>query len=103
MGLVIGLKTGLMATGKNVTMAIHDSSYLMEAQYDANSNQLTVTMKGGGQYVYSQVTADVMQDFQEARSKSEFYAHEIREKFPSNRIVAKTVGKKTKAQTKKGR
>jgi len=78
-----------------IRMAVGDSPFLMEVLYDQGSKQMTVTMKGGGQYVYSGVMPDVMQAFQESRSKSEFYSKQIRGQYESSRILTKTIGKKS--------
>lgn len=84
-------------------MPVGDSSFLMNVNYDPNNQQMMVTMKNGGEYIYQRVTPDVMQAFQESRNKSEFYANKIRDQFESARVINQTIGKKSKTQTKNGR
>lgn len=82
-----------------IHMPIGDSKFLQNVNYDPDSQQMTVTMKNGGEYVYSRVTPDVMQAFQESRSKSEFYSSKIRGQFEGTRILDQTTGKKPKKKT----
>ena len=77
-----------------VDMPINDSSFLMGASYDPTSLQLTITMKNGGQYSHYPFYPAQMTDFQEARSKNEFYAREIRGKGQTTKVIDHSVGKK---------
>lgn len=83
-------------SGKDVDMPIGDSSFLQNVSYDSKNQQMTVTMRNGGQYVYSSISKDVAQDFMESKDKGRFYTDTIKNNYPSQRTVNKTVGKAVK-------
>jgi hypothetical protein len=86
-------------TGKT-EMPIAQSKFLMDASYDPQSLQLTVTMKNGAQYIHFYVYPAVMEQFMTARSKGEFYSKNIKGKHPSTRVITKAVGKKISQKSK---
>lgn len=79
--------------GKKDDLAIDDSSFLMSASHDGKS-QLTITMKNGSEYVYSNIDPSLMEEFKQSPNKGKFYADRI--KGESTRIVNKTIGKAVK-------
>ncbi len=77
-------------------MPIEGSSFLMNATYDPDMAQLTITMKNGGQYTYSSVDPSKFESFKQSGDKSKFYSDEIRGKESGTRTVNKTIGKPVK-------
>lgn len=73
-------------------MPVVESSFIQNFSYDAQSQQLTVTMKTGGTYVHPEVSLGVWEQLIKAPSKGSFYAHAIKGRTPATRTVTKTVG-----------
>ncbi len=98
MGLVLNHPRVAQEQEKKVDddVPVQDSNFLENVSYDATNRQMTVTMKQGGQYVYSDVPADVMGDFKESKDKGSYYANFIKGQYGSARTINKTVGKKVK-------
>lgn len=71
---------------------IGDSSFLQKTKYDPSSQQLTVTMKTGAEYVYSGIDPSTFQEFQQSKSKGSFYARVIKGQGDSTRLIDKNVG-----------
>lgn len=88
---------------KTQELPIADSSYLMHVAYDAANLQMTVTMKNGAQYLYSQIPPDVMEEFTLSPSKGKFYADKIRGSGQAQRIIDKNIGPAVSKKVKKGR
>lgn len=81
---------------KKEDLAIDDSSFLMSASHDGKS-QLTITMKNGSQYVYSNVDPSLMEEFKQSQNKGKFYADRIKAlSGGSTRTINKTIGKSVK-------
>ena len=87
--------------GKKQSMPIVKSEFLQNVEYDADNLQMTVTMKNGSEYIYSNVYPSVMDDFIKASSKGKFYAQVLRGRNPSTRIVDKTVGPQIKTNKRR--
>jgi len=65
---------------------------------------MTVTMKNGSQYIYSQISPSTMNDFTTAKNKSEFYSRVIKKTTKgATRIVNKTVGPQIRGASQKTR
>ena len=56
------------------------SSVLDEIEYLANGN-LTITFVGGAQYIYYNVSADVMMEFMAAENHGKYYVENIRNSY----------------------
>lgn len=89
---------------KKTEMPIGDSSFLQKVSYDATAQSMTVTMKNGSQYVYSQVNPGMMENFMQAQNKGEYYSRVVKKTLGgSQRIVDKTVGKAVPGASEKKR
>lgn len=76
---------------------IEDSVFMQQATYNEDSQQLTITMKNGGQYIYSGIFKSLFDDFLEAPSKDKFYNQMIKgNDGPATKIINKDVGKRVK-------
>jgi KTSC domain len=65
-----------------------DSEAIREVSYDAERAKLFVTFIDGDSYVYVGVPGDVHRSFLEADSKGQFFAYEIRDQYPYNKLDA---------------
>ena len=65
-----------------------DSEAIREVSYDAERAKLFVTFVDGDRYVYVGVPGEVHRSFLEADSKGQFFAYEIRDQYPYNRVGA---------------
>ena len=63
-----------------VSEAIHDISY------DAERAKLYVGFRDGDRYVYVGVPGEVHRSFLDAESKGAFFAREIRDRYPYNKL-----------------
>jgi hypothetical protein len=54
--------------------------------YEANGRMLFVTFKDGDLYAYDDVSEGLYRAFLDAESKGAFFAHEIRDRYPYQRI-----------------
>lgn len=70
-----------------------ESSWLMKIKYDPATLQLTITTKGGSEYVHFMVYPATFDQLMQAPSKGRFYAQNIKGKGLSSRVITKTVGK----------
>ena len=68
------------------------SSFLQDAQYNQQSQELTITMKNGNVYAYQGVPQSVAEGLFQASSKGRYYNQQIKEKFASSHIVDMNVG-----------
>lgn len=71
---------------------IGDSSWLMKIKYDPSTLQLTVTTKGGSEYVHFFVYPMTVDQLMQSPSKGAFYARQIKGKGLSTRVISKTTG-----------
>lgn len=60
-----------------------DSSLISQVKYDAATQELTIEMTSGGDYVYTAVPQDIYKAFMSAPSKGQFYNTNIKGKFKS--------------------
>jgi lysyl-tRNA synthetase class 2 len=63
-----------------------DSEAIREVSYDAERAKLFVTFVDGDRYVYVGVPGEVHRSFLEADSKGQFFAYEIRDQYPYNKV-----------------
>jgi len=56
-------------------------------RYDAERQRLLVRFIDGGEYVYVGVSDDAHRSFVEAESKEAFFAIEIRDRYPYNKLT----------------
>jgi hypothetical protein len=63
-----------------------DSEAISESRYDEERAKLFVTFQDGDRYVYVGVPGEVHRSFLDADSKGQYFAYEIRDKFPFNRL-----------------
>lgn len=69
-----------------------ESSFLENFKYDSSTQQLSVTMKNGAQYLYFSVEPHIIEQLGKSPSKGSFYANTIKGKYPGQPIVPKTIG-----------
>ena len=62
------------------------SEAIRDISYDPRRAKLFVTFNDGDRYVYVGVPGDVHRSFLEADSKGRFFAHEIRDQYPYNKV-----------------
>ena len=65
-----------------------ESEAISEIQYDEDRAKLFVTFQDGDRYVYVGVPGEVCRSFIDADSKGQYFAYEIRDKFPFNKLDA---------------
>jgi hypothetical protein len=63
-----------------------ESEAISEIRYDEERAKLFVTFRDGDRYVYVGVPGEVHRSFLDADSKGQYFAYEIRDKFPFNRL-----------------
>jgi hypothetical protein len=63
-----------------------ESEAISEIRYDEERAKLFVTFQDGDRYVYVGVPGEVHRSFLDADSKGQYFAYEIRDKFPFNRL-----------------
>ena len=66
------------------------SEAIRDISYDPQRAKLFVTFNDGDRYVYVGVPGDVHRSFLEADSKGRFFAHEIRDQYPYNKVEEPT-------------
>ena len=67
--------------------AMHvDSTAIRDIDYDENRHKLFVRFTSGAEYVYVGVPSPVHRAFAEAPSKGGYFASEIRDSYPFNRL-----------------
>lgn len=65
-----------------------ESEAIREINYDAERSKLFVTFNDGDLYVYVGVPGEVHRSFLDADSKGRFFAYEIRDQYPYNKVDA---------------
>lgn len=75
---------------------VGESQVIQNIKHDSQSLQLTVTMKNGAQYLYSNVYPQVYEDFVQSKSKGRFFSEVIKGKYPSDRSINKNTGPSAK-------
>lgn len=63
-----------------------ESSAIRDIRYDEQRAKLFVTFSDGDEYVYVGVPGEVHRSFLDADSKGRFFAFEIRDQYPYNKI-----------------
>ena len=63
-----------------------ESQAIREINYDAERAKLFVTFSDGDLYVYVGVPGEVHRSFLDADSKGRFFAYEIRDQYPYNKV-----------------
>jgi lysyl-tRNA synthetase class 2 len=63
-----------------------ESEAIREINYDADRAKLFVTFNDGDLYVYVGVPGEVHRSFLDADSKGRFFAYEIRDQYPYNKV-----------------
>jgi len=63
-----------------------DSAAISDIRYDQDRAKLFVRFIDGDEYVYVGVPGEVHRSFVDADSKGQFFAYEIRDRYPYNRI-----------------
>ena len=64
------------------------SEAIRDISYDPQRAKLFVTFNDGDRYVYVGVPGEVHRSFLDADSKGQFFAYEIRDQYPYNRVGA---------------
>ena len=64
------------------------SEAIRDISYDNERAKLFVTFNDGDMYVYVGVPGEVHRSFLDADSKGQFFAYEIRDQYPYNRVGA---------------
>jgi KTSC domain len=67
---------------------------IQHLRYDPSTFQLAVTFKTGAQHLYFYVFPMTVDQFFQAPSKGKFFGEAIKGKFPSVKVIHKTVGPK---------
>lgn len=62
------------------------SSTIAWADYDQETQTLTLTFKNGGIYEYSDLDAKTYANFLDAASQGKFFSQYIRDKYPTNKV-----------------
>ena len=62
------------------------SEAIRDISYDAERAKLFVRFRDGDQYVYVGVPGEVHRSFLDADSKGAFFAREIRDRYPYNKL-----------------
>ena len=65
-----------------------ESQAIREINYDAERAKLFVTFSDGDLYVYVGVPGEVHRSFLDADSKGKFFAYEICDQYPYNKVDA---------------
>lgn len=64
------------------------SEAISEIDYDEERAKLFVTFIDGDRYVYVGVPGEVHRSFLDSDSKGQFFAYEIRDQYPYNKVEA---------------
>jgi lysyl-tRNA synthetase class 2 len=62
------------------------SEAIRDISYDENRAKLFVRFSDGDRYVYVGVPGEVHRSFMDAESKGAFFANEIRDQYPYNKL-----------------
>ena len=65
-----------------------ESTAIRDIRYDEERAKLFVTFSDGDEYVYVGVPGEVHRSFLDADSKGRFFAYEIRDQYPYNKLEA---------------
>ncbi len=65
-----------------------ESTAIQDIRYDEARSKLFVTFSDGDAYVYVGVPGEVHRSFIDADSKGRFFAYEIRDQYPYNKLEA---------------
>lgn len=65
-----------------------ESAAISDIRYDEDRSKLFVRFHDGDEYVYVGVPGEVHRSFIDADSKGQFFAYEIRDQYPYNKIEA---------------
>ncbi|HQT53259.1 MAG: KTSC domain-containing protein [Phenylobacterium sp.] len=65
-----------------------ESAAISAIRYDPDRAKLFVRFHDGDEYVYVGVPGEVHRSFVEADSKGRFFAYEIRDQYPYNKLEA---------------
>ena len=65
-----------------------ESAAISAIRYDQDRAKLFVRFHDGDEYVYVGVPGEVHRGFIDADSKGRFFAHEIRDQYPYNKLEA---------------
>ncbi len=65
-----------------------ESAAISDIRYDEDRAKLFVRFLDGDEYVYVGVPGEVHRSFVDADSKGRFFAYEIRDQYPYNKIQA---------------
>lgn len=65
-----------------------ESTAIHDIRYDEERSKLFVTFSGGEAYVYVGVPGEVHRSFIDADSKGQFFAYEIRDQYPYNKLLS---------------
>jgi hypothetical protein len=65
-----------------------ESAAISDIRYDEDRSKLFVRFHDGDEYVYVGVPGEVHRSFVDADSKGQFFAFEIRDQYPYNKIEA---------------
>jgi lysyl-tRNA synthetase class 2 len=68
-------------------MDLDDSTAIRGIRYDGARQRLVVRFIDGDEYAYVGVRGEVHRSFAEAPSKGRFFAHEIRGRYPYNKLT----------------
>jgi lysyl-tRNA synthetase class 2 len=63
-----------------------ESAAIRDIDYDASRAKLLVRFVSGERYVYVGVPGEVHRSFIDADSKGRFFAYEIRDRYPYNKL-----------------
>jgi hypothetical protein len=63
-----------------------ESTAIRDIRYDEERAKLFVTFSDGDAYVYVGVPGEVHRSFVDADSKGRFFAYEIRDQYPYNKL-----------------
>lgn len=65
-----------------------ESAAISAIRYDQDRAKLFVRFNDGDEYVYVGVPGEVHRSFVDADSKGQFFAYEIRDQYPYNKLEA---------------
>jgi len=65
-----------------------ESAAISDIRYDEDRAKLFVRFLDGDEYVYVDVPGEVHRSFVDADSKGRFFAYEIRDQYPYNKLQA---------------
>ena len=70
----------------NTTLLISPSSAIASAEYNSNTEKLTVNFHRGGSYSYDSVPQNIVEDLEASDSAGEFYQSNIRGQFQAENV-----------------